>query len=164
MKKEYFTTSPSQTKKLGEILAKGILRTQLKKRAPKGPLLQKRGPTGQAFVIGLLGDLGGGKTTFLQGFAKGLGIKEKITSPTFVIMKKFGIKNPNFKIFCHIDCYRTKKAAEISDLGFKEIISSNRNIVAVEWADKIKKILPDDAAILKFEFINEKTRKIIADF
>ena len=146
---EFITNSPRQTKKLGRQFAEKILKRKLGEKA---------------FVIGLLGDLGGGKTAFLQGFAKGLGIKEKITSPTFVIMKKFGIKNPNFKIFCHIDCYRTKKAAEISDLGFKEIISSNRNIVAVEWADKIKKILPDDAAILKFEFINEKTRKIIADF
>jgi tRNA threonylcarbamoyladenosine biosynthesis protein TsaE len=146
---EFITNSPQQTKKLGRQLAEKILRRRLKKKA---------------LVIGLLGDLGGGKTTFLQGFAKGLGIKEKITSPTFVIMKKFEIKKPNFRIFCHIDCYRTKKAAEISDLGFKEIISSSRNIVAVEWADKIKKILPDDVAILKFEFIDGKTRKIAINF
>lgn len=145
---EFITNSPQQTKKLGRQLAEKILRQKLRKKA---------------LVIGLLGDLGGGKTTFLQGFAKGLGIKEKITSPTFVIMKKFEIKKPNFKIFCHIDCYRTKKAAEISALGFKEIVSSNRNIVAVEWADKIKKILPDDAVMLKFEFIDEKTRRIIVD-
>ncbi|GAH10373.1 unnamed protein product [marine sediment metagenome] len=71
----------------------------------------------------------------MQGFSKGLGIKEKILSPTFVIMKKFQV--PGKKIvhwFYHIDCYRIRKPKELSDLGFKEIISNPKNIVAIEWA------------------------------
>lgn len=135
---EIITKSPSQTKKIGEILAKEVLKTKPKK---------------SAFTFGLEGDLGGGKTTFLQGFAKGLGIKEKIVSPTFIIMRKI-------KTFYHIDCYRIQKPKEILDLGFKEIISNPQNIVVIEWADKIKKILPEDVIILKFRFVNKNKRKI----
>lgn len=150
MKKEYLSISPSQTKKLGEILAKEILKTKIKKTA---------------VVIGLKGDLGGGKTTFLQGFAKGLGIKEKILSPTFVIIKRFKIPKSkhltsNIQYLIHIDCYRIEKPKEILDLGFKEIISNPQNIVTIEWANRIGNILPKNVIIIKFEFLNKTTRKI----
>ncbi len=126
-------------------MAKEILRKPLKKTA---------------FVIGLLGDLGGGKTTFLQGFAKGLGIQEKILSPTFVLMKRFQVIGYRFQTFYHIDCYRIQKPKEILDLGFEKIIFGPKNIVAVEWAERIRKILPKDALIVKFKFINKNKRKI----
>ena len=145
MKLKYLTANPSQTKKLGEILAKEILKTQPKKIAQ---------------ILGLEGDLGGGKTTFLQGFAKGLGIKQKILSPTFIILKRFKIKDLRFKYFYHIDCYRIKKPKEILDLGFKEIITNPQNIVAVEWADRIRKIMPKTMIWIRFEFVDKKTRKI----
>ena len=80
---EYLSKSSSQTKKLGESLAKKFL----KEKKQKG-----------AKILGLEGDLGGGKTTFLQGFAKGLGLKEKILSPTFIIMRKFKIQNSKVSI------------------------------------------------------------------
>lgn len=156
MKKEYLTKNPEQTKKLGERLAKEILRKKNKKTA---------------FVIGLEGELGSGKTTFLQGFAKGLGIKQKILSPTFVILKNFKItkiknqkprtKNLRFENFYHLDCYRIEKPREILALGFKEIISNPENVAAIEWASKIKKILPKNTLILKFEFIDKKRRSIM---
>ena len=139
MKKEYLTTNPAQTKKIGKKLAKRILKSKIKKTA---------------FVIGLTGELGGGKTTFSQGFAKGLGVKEKILSPTFVIMKKFNN-------FYHVDCYRIKRPKELLDLGFKEIIKNPKNIVVIEWADRIRKIMPKSALWIKFEFIDEKKRRII---
>ena len=142
---EILTNSYQQTKKTGEILAKEILKTKFKK---------------SALVVGLEGDLGSGKTTFLKGFAKGLGIKEKILSPTFIIMRKFEIRNSKFENFIHIDCYRIKGPKEILALGFKEIISYPKNIVAIEWADKIKKILPKNSLILKFQFLNKNSRKI----
>jgi len=151
MRVKYLTTAPRQTKKLGEILAQEVKKTKPQKRA---------------LVIGLEGDLGGGKTTFLQGFAKGLGIKQKILSPTFVIMRRFKIRAnscPNsckFASFYHIDCYRIEKPKEILDLGFKEIISNSKNIVTIEWAERIQKILPAETIILKFEFIDQKARKI----
>jgi len=152
MRVEYLTTAPRQTKKLGEILAKEVLKTKLKKTA---------------FLIGLEGDLGGGKTTFLQGFAKGLGIKEKILSPTFVIMQRFKIRanscsnSCKFANFYHIDCYRISKPKEILDLGLKEIISNPKNIVAIEWSDRVRKILPRGTLILKFQFANKNKRKIV---
>lgn len=154
---EMITKKSSQTQKAGEILAEETLKTR---------------PGNKAFLLGLEGDLGGGKTTFLQGFARGLGIKEKTLSPTFVILKKFTIphreafsflrrkRDLKFKTFYHIDCYRIQKPKEILGLGLKEIISNPRNIVAIEWADKIKKFLPRDTLILKFQFVNKDSRKI----
>lgn len=141
------TNNPSQTRKLAEAISKRILKMRPKK---------------SAFVIGLEGDLGGGKTTFLQGLAEGLGIKQKITSPTFVIMKKFnlGCSTLKFEHFYHIDCYRVQKPKEILNLGFKEIISNPQNIVAIEWAEKIKNIIPGAAFWVRFEFINQNTRRI----
>jgi len=141
---EVLTTSPSQTKKLGEELARKILKI-------------KKG----TFLLCLEGDLGGGKTTFLQGFGKGLGIKEKILSPTFIIIRRFAIDDPQFTNFYHIDCYRIENPKEILDLGFKEINKNTENIVVIEWADKIKKIIPEGATWIKFEFIDKKKRKIV---
>lgn len=80
-------------------------------------------------IIALTGELGSGKTTFVQGFAKGLGIKEKITSPTFVIIRQY----PNN--FYHVDLYRIDNFQE---LGLEEILANPNNIVLIEWAEKIK--------------------------
>jgi len=152
MRKRYITKSASETKKIAEKLAKEIL---------------KKKPSKEAFVIGLEGELGSGKTTFLQGFAKGLKIKEKVLSPTFIILKKFQIPHSTlhaprftFRWFYHIDCYRIKRPKELLDLGFEKIISDSRNIVAIEWADKIKKILPLDILNIKFKFIDNQKREI----
>lgn len=169
MKKEYIASSSVQTKKLGGKLAKKIL-----EKRPACSAGRRSGPRSTAFIIGLEGELGGGKTAFLQGFAKGLGIKEKILSPTFVICKKFQI--PNYKLqtgsksqiskfqnFFHFDCYRTQKPKEILGLGFKEIISNPKNIIAVEWAEKIKKIMPKNTVWVKFKFLDKKRRRVSVD-
>jgi len=139
MKFKIFTSSPSQTKKAGQLLAEEVLKSK---------------PAKRAFVIGLVGDLGGGKTCFLQGFAQGLGIKQRVLSPTFIIMRRFNN-------FYHIDCYRIQKPQELLDLGFKRIIANPKNIVAVEWADRIRKIMPLNTIWIEFEFIGEKKRKIM---
>ncbi len=155
--KTYFTNSFLETKKLAEKLAEKILIIGKKNRASSDG----------ALILALCGELGGGKTTFVQGFSKGLGIKEKILSPTFIIMKQFQIRKnlrPNSQKFAnlyHIDCYRIKKAKEILDLGFKEIISNPQNIVIIEWAERIKKILPENALIVTFKFIDKNKRKIV---
>jgi len=145
MKEQYITKSGLETQKLGKRLAKMILKTKIGKGA---------------FVIGLEGDLGGGKTTFLQGFAKGLGIKDKIFSPTFVIMKKFAAKSRNYKWFYHIDCYRIQKPEELLDIGLKEVISGPKNIVAIEWVERVKSVLPENFLKIKFDFIDDKKREI----
>jgi len=93
MKKGNITSNSNQTKKLGEKFAKEILKK------------------GVNVVIGLQGELGSGKTTFIQGFAKGLGIKEKILSPTFIIYKSYPLPTTNYKLFYHFDCYRIQKSS-----------------------------------------------------
>ena len=149
MKQKYLTYSTNQTKNLGKKLAQNILKFSLKKKA---------------IVIALKGELGSGKTTFLQGFAKGLGIKDKILSPTFVILRKFQIPVSIFEYFYHIDCYRIKKPEELLTLGFKEIISDSKNIVAIEWAEKVNKLLPKESIILDFKFEKEKEREIAVKY
>jgi tRNA threonylcarbamoyladenosine biosynthesis protein TsaE len=139
------TTSSKQTKKLAGLLAKEILRARLKQK--------------NALVLALSGDLGAGKTTFVQGFLRGLGIKKKITSPTFVIVKSYKVKS--YKVY-HIDCYRIKKPKELSALDFRDILHSPFNIVLIEWPERIKKILPKDAIWLEFKHgEKENIRKII---
>jgi len=149
MKQKHLSYSTNQTKNLGKKLAQNILKFSLKKRA---------------IVIALKGELGSGKTTFLQGFAKGLGIKDKILSPTFVILRKFQIPASIFKYFYHIDCYRIKKPEELLTLGFKEVISDPKNIVAIEWAEKVNKILPPESIVLDFKFGGGKEREVIIKF
>ena len=146
MKKEYLTKNQCQTKNLGKYLARTILKNPSKENA---------------FILGLVGELGGGKTTFLQGFAKGLNVKEKILSPTFVIIKKYKIKETYYSNLYHIDCYRIKQPKELLELGFKKIVSDRQNIIAIEWADKIKRILPNDTSIITFKFINKNKRRIV---
>ncbi len=113
-------------------------------------ILQKAHLSKGAFVIGLEGNLGSGKTTFAQGFARGLGIKEKIQSPTFVILKRFKVQNPKFKNFYHVDAYRLQNPKEFLALGWEKIISKAHNIMLVEWADRITKILPKDSPHISF--------------
>jgi len=150
--------STMQTEKVAADLVKKIERHKNKK----------------AVVLAMAGDLGSGKTTFTQFFAKALGIKEKITSPTFVILRKFQIPNSksqtnskfkfqNFKTLAHIDAYRIENPKEILDLGWEEMVNNPENIILVEWADKIKKILPKDCVWVKFKHKNETTREIKVD-
>lgn len=147
--REYLTNSPSETKKLARTLAEKVLK--------KGPLQTK------ATIFALTGDLGGGKTTFLKGFAQGLGLKEKILSPSFVILKRFPLgagQNSSFQNFYHLDCYRLENPKEILALDFKKIIANPKNIVAIEWADRISSLLPREITKLDFKFGDKKTRKI----
>lgn len=108
-------------------------------------------------LIALYGNLGGGKTTFVQGLALGLGIKKRIISPTFIIIRVYDLKS---KTFFHIDLYRTKTAEDIKGLGIKEIISDDNNIVVVEWAEKLKDLLPDKRIDIHFEYLGENKRKL----
>lgn len=135
---EIITKSAKETQKVGRFLAEEFIKNKSDRN--------------KAVIIALEGDLGGGKTTFIQGFAKGLKIKDKITSPTFVIMKKYDF-------LYHIDCYRIKDK-DLLELDFNEIIDSN-NFVVIEWAERVKKILPKNTLWLKFEYINKNKRKII---
>ncbi len=93
-------------------------------------------------IFALVGELGSGKTTFVQAFLRAQGVRSRITSPTFVIIKRFKIYDLRFKNAYHIDCYRLKNSKELLKLGLKEILANKHNIVLIEWADKIKSLLP----------------------
>lgn len=97
-------------------------------------------------VIFLIGDLGSGKTVFAQGFARGLGIKEKIISPTFILIRQHKIPKLQ-QMFYHIDLYRLDHQIEIEQLGLKDL-TRDKNIVVIEWADKIKKTLKPSLTVI----------------
>ena len=119
-----------------------------------------------ALVLALVGNLGAGKTTFVQGFLRELGVRSKITSPTFVLIKRYRLKCSLLHDLCfmnayHIDAYRIKKPKELLDLGIKEILKNPENIVLIEWADRIKKILPGNPVWIKFEHGDKENERLI---
>jgi len=101
-------------------------------------------------ILALVGELGAGKTTFTQGLADGFGIKGKITSPTFVIMNEYLInsklKIKDSKLF-HLDSYRLKDEKNMVALGVVELLNDPKNIVVIEWADRLKKFLKNYCVI-----------------
>ena len=121
---------------------------------------------GGALVLALAGDLGSGKTTFARAFAGALGVKEKVKSPTFIIFRKSKIilllagQNSKFRYFYHFDVYRINSEKEILNLGWEEIISNPKNIVLVEWADKIENILPKNSVKINFKHLNGDKREV----
>ena len=110
-------------------------------------------------IIGLVGNLGAGKTVFTRGIAAGLGIKDNVNSPTFVLMKIYNIKKKNSKVkrLIHVDAYRLKKTDDISNLGISELLSKE-NILIIEWPRNINTPL-DKTIFLKA--IGEEKREII---
>lgn len=105
---------------------------------------QRLAKKSSARIFLLTGQLGSGKTTFTQGFAKGLGIKEKIISPTYILIRQHPIPNTQ-KTFYHIDLYRLYKNSDINELGLKEILSDSNVVILIEWAEKAAEFLPKEA-------------------
>ncbi len=92
----------------------------------------------KATLIGLSGHLGAGKTAFVKAVAKSLGITEDMTSPTFVIMKRYEIsKNPKWKNLIHIDAYRLEKKEELDVLDFSTLMKDPANLIMVEWPENV---------------------------
>ncbi len=140
---KYISKSKSDTKKLAKKIA-----------------IQLKGGE----IIGLVGDLGAGKTTFIQYLAKAMGVKNTVNSPTFNIMKIYKIKSQaplrpyrrpigrsskGVRYFVHIDAYRLNSASELSAIGAEEYFNESNAITVIEWAYKIKSILPKNAMIIK---------------
>lgn len=105
----------------------------------------------RAAVLALSGDLGAGKTTFTQYLAKELGVNETVTSPTFVIMKKYPLPNDTqFKYLVHIDAYRLESPEELLVLNLNTELHDKGNLVVIEWAEKVAALLPPYAISLYF--------------
>lgn len=112
-------------------------------------------------VICLYGDLGAGKTLFVQNLAKGLEIDEDVTSPTFNIMNVYEGRLPLY----HFDLYRLEQEYELEDIGFYDYVDDPDGIVVIEWADKFADCLPDDFVLLTIERTEaeENERRLIFD-
>ncbi len=146
---KFSTYRAAETKRLAAKLAKEILESGLHRK--------------HARVVALVGDLGAGKTTFTQGFAKALGIRHRMVSPTFLIFRSYDIapKN-NFKWLYHMDAYRIDDPKELKPLGFKEAIADPANIFLIEWADKIRSALPKDTRWVELRHGRKETERVIA--
>ena len=136
----YITKSADETKKIAKELAQKI----------------------DHGVIALVGELGAGKTTFTQGFAKGLGIKDKIISPTFVLIRQHQIPKLK-KTLYHLDLYRLENLKDIKELAIDEL-AQDGNIVLVEWAQKAKDLLPPETIWINFKSLDEHSREITVTF
>ena len=102
----------------------------------------------EAKAIELVGDVGAGKTTFVRGLAKGLGIKESVTSPSFTISKIYAMNNGGNLV--HYDFYRLSDPGLMSD-DLRENLSNPKNIVVIEWGESVKNLLPDNHTIIEIE-------------
>lgn len=117
-------------------------------------------PQATATIVALHGDLGAGKTTFTQAVAKTLGVTETVTSPTFVIEKLYSLSHPDFKKLIHIDAYRLESGKELLHLGWKEIAADPKNLIFIEWPERVADILPNDMKKIEFTFVDDTTREI----
>ena len=141
--RKIITKNEKETMKLGEKLAKGFRNGR---------------------VVAFEGDLGAGKTTLIKGIARGLGINRNITSPTFVLMKFYPVKHSSiqaFKQLCHVDAYRINDASELIDIGVGEYLDDEGTVVVIEWAEKVKEILPDDALWVKMGYGKEESERVV---
>lgn len=145
---ELISKNEGETRKIGKTIAELILRGIFKTN-----------------TIILTGKLGSGKTTFLKGFASRISRQLKIISPTFIIIRSFNLKkspkNQRFKKFYHIDLFRIRKNQEIQALGLSQILSNPENLVAIEWGERLKNLLPANSLQIVFKIISNTKRLII---
>jgi len=120
-------------------------------------------------ILALSGELGSGKTTFIKGLAEGLKVAEVITSPTFVMLKSYPgkIGDPSSSSgrvksieFVHIDAYRAETIEDIKSVGIEDYFERKDIVMAIEWAEKIKEILPKNTINLEFQIIDKNSRRI----
>ena len=112
----------------------------------------------QGSVIALNGDLGSGKTTFSQGFAKGLGVDQHVGSPTFKLVSEYS--GSTIKLY-HVDCYRLRSGEEFLNLGGENLLLPHDGITLIEWANIIEELLPLDSIEIKFFRVKDNKLKRI---
>lgn len=115
-------------------------------------------------VIALIGPLGAGKTILIKGLAKGLGIKKTITSPTFVLMKIYRTRinaDKKIKWLVHVDAYRLKSGQDLVSIGLEDWFNRPDTVTVIEWADRVKNILPKNTITIKIEIGKKKNERII---
>ena len=136
---EFFSRSPDQTRRIGMRL---------------GDLLRP------ADIVCLSGELGAGKTTLVQGIAKGWGTSDIVTSPTFVLVNNY--RRPDGVEMNHLDAYRLENALEAEDLDLDRMIAEGP--LLVEWADRIKAALPEECLAISMTWISDEHRRLVFSF
>lgn len=145
---EIISRSKSETQKAAASLAKELLKSNF--------------TSGGAAVVALEGNLGSGKTTFVQGFARALGVRENVLSPTFVLMKVYPLtKAKKFKHLIHIDCYRLDSSKDLLHIGFKYLVKDQEAIILIEWADRVRSLIPRSAVWIKFKHGKRSCERIL---
>jgi tRNA threonylcarbamoyladenosine biosynthesis protein TsaE len=132
---EIFSNSVKETKKFAKEISKKIKQSQ---------------------VVALKGDLGSGKTTFSQGFAKGLGIDQHVGSPTFKLVSEYVGSSLNLY---HVDCYRLNSLQEFLNLGGENLLLPDNGITLIEWADIIQELLPKGTIEIEFSRVKDNPNK-----
>lgn len=117
-------------------------------------------PREHAVVVTLSGELGAGKTAFVQGLARALGVTVPVTSPTFVIMKIYDLESAKFKHLVHIDAYRLKGEHHLHVLGWDALLADPANIICLEWPERIPEAVPNNAIRLTLRYSGEHERDI----
>lgn len=127
--------------------------------------ISKKKNNNRATIVFLIGDLGAGKTTLTQEICKHLNIKDKVASPTFVIMNEYQIDDNHdfnllfdFKQFIHIDAYRVDESFNVDVLNLREYIKNKNNLIFIEWPYNLKNIEND--IVLSLSFKDENTRHL----
>jgi tRNA threonylcarbamoyladenosine biosynthesis protein TsaE len=106
-------------------------------------------------VVALTGELGAGKTCFIQGLVRGLGVTGRATSPTFVLINQYPGRVPVY----HVDAYRTESLTELMDLGLLELLGGG-GVTVIEWADKLESLLPPEAIHVHIDGVGDEPRAI----
>ncbi len=109
-------------------------------------------------VVACIGELGTGKTCFLQGLLRGLGVPEPVTSPTFVLINQYQGRLPVY----HVDAYRTESLTEILDLGIEEIVWGD-GVTVIEWGEKLLPLLPAHTILVRIRGLGEEPREIVVE-
>jgi len=107
-------------------------------------------------TVAFYGDLGSGKTTLIQFIAKALGVRDEITSPTFVIQKNYQL--PKGRLI-HIDCYRLESKKDAVELGFLDFLADKNSINLIEWAERIEEILPENTLEIHLKYLDQNRRE-----
>jgi len=142
-----------------------------KVRAEEMPLLAKEvvevmrvRPRAGACVITLSGPLGAGKTTFVQACAQMLGVPEVVTSPTFVVQKRYKTQDPDFDSLVHIDAYRIEDLKELTVLHFEELLKEARTLVMIEWPERMAPLLFFERYTMTLGHLEENVRQVAGKY
>lgn len=120
----------------------------------------------KAAIVGLAGNLGSGKTAFVKALGRVLNIPDIITSPTFVLERRYDIPAVHsfhalFHTLLHIDAYRLESERDLDMLGFFDYRNDAKTLIVVEWPERVKDGLPDDMIKMQFRFIDNQTREVL---